>query len=106
MNNAASVSAEDLVDLLWDALKKNPPGRNGKWGRLAAAPFNRPYTSLRAKRSPEATVRRGGRIFLSEYEIKKLLQTGEILKIPASAILSPLAQDWLALKGVKIVRED
>ena len=71
------VSAEDIVDVLWESLKK--PG-------------------------PEKKIQGRGRKFFSEYEIKKMIKDN-VLKVPASAIVSPLAQDWLALKGVKIVRE-
>jgi hypothetical protein len=47
-----------------------------------------------------------GRIFLSEFEIKKRLTvSGEHLTIPKEAIISPLAVDWLTLKGIKITRE-
>lgn len=46
-----------------------------------------------------------GRRFLTEYEIKKTLTPGtQLLTIPQDAIVSPLAQDWLALKGIRIVR--
>ena len=47
-----------------------------------------------------------GRIFLSEYEIKKRLTAGGTrLTIPKDSIVSPLAQDWLTLKGIKVERE-
>lgn len=47
-----------------------------------------------------------GRPFLTEYDIKKRLTAGRTdLTIPRDAILSPLAADWLVLKGVKIIRE-
>lgn len=46
-----------------------------------------------------------GRPFLTEYEIKKALTPGtQHLKIPKDAIVSPLAQDWLVLGGIRIVR--
>jgi len=46
-----------------------------------------------------------GRTFLTEREIKKALtHGGQHLTIPRDAIVSPLAQDWLALKGVRIIR--
>lgn len=47
-----------------------------------------------------------GRLFLSEHEIKKrLTPQAQRLTIPRDAIVSPLAQDWLVLKGLKVVRE-
>jgi len=46
-----------------------------------------------------------GRRFLTEYEIKQALTPQmKRLTIPKDAIVSPLALDWLALKGVRIVR--
>ena len=46
------------------------------------------------------------KVFLSEYEIKRMLTPlSQHLKIPKEAILSPLAVDWLTLKGIKVVRE-
>jgi len=46
-----------------------------------------------------------GRYFLTEHEIKEAL-TPQLkrLTIPKDAIISPLAQDWLVLKGIRIVR--
>ena len=62
-----------------------------------------------APRSPSAGAREPGargRLFLSEYDIKKRLTGGrQELRIPQGAILSPLALDWLALQRVRIVRE-
>ncbi|MBI4386636.1 MAG: hypothetical protein HY551_04585 [Elusimicrobia bacterium] len=47
-----------------------------------------------------------GRPFLTEAEIKKALTPGtQHLTIPRDAIVSPLALDWLALRGIHIVRE-
>lgn len=64
-----------------------------------------------AKVKPAAVVRAwspkgpAGRVFLSEYEIKKRLTAGGLrLTIPENAILSPLASDWLTLRGIEIVR--
>ena len=46
------------------------------------------------------------KVFLSEYEIKRMLTPqSQHLTIPKEAILSPLAVDWLTLKGIKVVRE-
>lgn len=47
-----------------------------------------------------------GRLFLSEYDIKKRLTAGGLrLTIPGNAILSPLVSDWLTLKGIEVTRE-
>lgn len=46
-----------------------------------------------------------GRPFLSEHEIKKrLTPQAQELTIAREALLSPLAADWLVLKGIKIIR--
>jgi hypothetical protein len=46
-----------------------------------------------------------GRVFLSEYDIKKrLTPDGLSLTIPVNAILSPLVTDWLTLSGIEVVR--
>ena len=48
-----------------------------------------------------------GRRFLTEHEIRKALTPGaRVLTIPTGAIVSPLAQEWLALKGIEILRSD
>lgn len=46
------------------------------------------------------------KVFLSEYDIKKRLTPGGMrLTIPENTILSPLATDWLTLRGIEVVRE-
>lgn len=46
-----------------------------------------------------------GRVFLSEYHIRKALTPGAThLTIAKDAIVSPLASEWLAFKGIRIVR--
>ena len=46
-----------------------------------------------------------GRVFLSEYDIKKRLTPGGVrLTIPENAVLSPLVTDWLMLRGIEVVR--
>ncbi len=99
------ISADDIADVVLDVLKRGDAGtvnyrnalsktpeRHGRWGFHAAVPFNKSYTSLQAKR-----------IFLAEYDVKKLMKPGDkVLTIPKSSILSPLAQDWLETKGVSI----
>ncbi|MBI4060831.1 MAG: hypothetical protein HY403_05315 [Elusimicrobia bacterium] len=63
--------------------------------------------AARAPRSGRAPGRApAGRVFLSEYDIRKRLTPGDLrLTIPRSAILSPLAADWLVLKGIEVIRE-
>lgn len=79
------LTRDDLIDLLVAGLAKAGP----------AAPA-----------SPAGPKAAPGRLFLSEYEIKKrLTPNGKRLTIPRHSILSPLAVDWLTLKGIEIVRE-
>lgn len=71
---------DDLVDVFVAGLSSGRPG---------ALPPNGPR----------------GRRFLSEYEIKNLLTSeGKRLTIPSNSIVSPLALDWLTLRGVEIVK--
>jgi len=54
--------------------------------------------------SPGKGPARARRLFLTEYEIKKTLTPGaKDLTIPKDAIVSPLAQEWLALEGIRII---
>lgn len=79
------LTRDDLIDLLVAGLAKAGP-----------APAVSPPPVKAAR----------GRPFLSEYEIKKrLTPTGKRLTIPGNSILSPLALEWLTLKGIEIVRE-
>ena len=97
------ISAEDIVDLVWESLKENRPGHKaegvpghpGRRGLMIREPYNRPYTSLPT-----------GRVFFSEYDIKRMIQGDQVLRLPRGAIVSPLAQEWLTLKRVRIIRED
>lgn len=101
-------SEDDLADIVYDALKDaapraaglrsaigDPQIRKGKWGFHVREPVNRPYTSLPARR-----------VFLSEYDIKLRLKPGQhTLRVPRNAILSPLADEWLGPKGIRVEYE-
>lgn len=68
------------------------------------APRAAPPPPAAAPQAPFAPPRKG-RVFLSEYHIRKALTPGSRdLTIPKDAIVSPLALEWLALQGVRIVR--
>lgn len=80
----------DLIDIFLRHLSAASP----------VAPGDADEESARGRLLP------GGRVFLSEYEIKKMLTPqAQLLKIPKDAIISPAAVDWLVLEGIKIVRE-
>lgn len=64
-------------------------------GRKAGAPSRAP------RKVPELKKR----IFLSDREMRGLCRPGaRTVKVPANAIVSPLAMDWLDYDGIEIVR--
>ena len=90
------LTRDDLIDLIVAGLAKAGPA-------TAVSAAGKP-----AAASPEILSARGpqGRLFLTEHEIKKrLTAAGNRLTIPRHSIVSPLALDWLILKGIEIVRE-
>ncbi len=92
------LTQDDLVDLLVEHLK----------AKLSAPPKPGASTTGAAALVPRVSrleARTGGRLFLSEYDVRRRLNGGKTLKIPRGAIVSPLAQEWLALKGVAVVEE-
>ena len=85
------LTRDDLIDLIVRHLK--PAG-------ATPAPAPTSQDEYKDKARPK------GRLFLSEYDIKKRLTSGgRRLTIPKDAIVSPQAADWLVLQGVEIVRE-
>ena len=90
------LTRDDLIDLLVAGLAKAGPAA----AVSASAPSAPPAPKGLPPRGPL------GRSFLSEYEIKKrLTASGNRLTIPKNSILSPLALDWLTLRGIEIVTE-
>lgn len=78
------LTRDDLIDILVAGLAKAKP-----------AEVVRPW-------SPKGPA---GKVFLSEYDIKKRLTPGGLrLTIPENAIISPLVTDWLTLRGIEVVR--
>ena len=56
-----------------------------------------------AASAPPTLIRR---VFLTDRDVRKALTPGtRDLTIARDAIVSPLAQEWLALNGVRIVRK-
>jgi hypothetical protein len=90
------LTRDDLIDLIVAGLAKAGP----------AAASSAPEKSAPAAPKGLAPSGPAGREFLSEYEIKKRLTPGgNRLTIPRHSIVSPLALDWLILRGIVIVRE-
>ena len=55
---------------------------------------------------PKASKPLPKRIFISDWEMKRLVKPGQkSVRIPAGAIVSPLSQDWLDYNGVEILRD-
>lgn len=89
------LTRDDLIDLIVSQLK---PVK-------AEIPAPAPSTPVDRPKAGKGSDGPAGRIFVSEYEIKKMLKPGaKELQLPARAIVSPLAADWLTLQGVRIVR--
>ncbi|MBI4802815.1 MAG: hypothetical protein HY796_09870 [Elusimicrobia bacterium] len=58
------------------------------------------------ERAPAAAKTPLKRVFISDRELKRMVKEGQkMVKVPANAIISPLSEDWLDYKGVKILRE-
>ena len=93
------LNRDDLIDVIMMSLVSV---RSGTGEAAAPAPVTKINGGAETASRPVAK----RRIFLSEYDIKKRLTPRlQLLKIPPEAILSPLAADWLILKGIKVIRE-
>jgi hypothetical protein len=87
------LTRDDLIDLIIAGLPKGGPAAPA-W----AAPRGR--SSALPPPGPKR------KVFVSEAEIKKMLTSGsKRLTIALDSIVSPLAQEWLTLRGIEIVRE-
>ena len=94
----------DITDAFLRALLPVKGGSpSAALGTSGAAAPSRPAAP--APSAPAVPAPPKGRPFLSEYHVRKALTPGSsTLTIPTDAIISPLAQEWLALQGVRIVR--
>jgi len=92
---------DDLIDAILARLER--PGAARKTFSPGAVPAASPAAGAARKEARPFIAR--GRSFLTEFDIKKALTPGtEHLTIPKDAIVSPLAQEWLDLKGIAITR--
>jgi hypothetical protein len=90
------LTRDDLIDILVAGLAKAGPA--------PVVPVPSGPGGARAAKAPVPGPK--GRPFLSEYDIRKRLTAGgNRLTIPRQSIVSPLALDELALRGIEIVRE-
>jgi hypothetical protein len=99
---------DDLVDAVFEEVQRSSSARAEPVGTQTKEPPISPSTGSGRSVSGKAISDTGpkGRRFLSDYEVRRMLTPGsQLLRIPRGAILSPLAQDWLALKGVRAVSE-
>lgn len=80
---------DDLIDAILEALRGAPAGLK------AGSPPAKP------RLAQEAPLK--GRPFLTERDVRRSVTDG-ILTVPRDAIISPLAQEWLALGGIRVVR--
>jgi hypothetical protein len=77
-----------VEDLIVAHLSRTGPGG------AAPAPAGRKVPELKKK------------IFLSDLELRRLYRPGDrAIKVPANAIVSPLALDWLDYDGIVIERD-
>lgn len=91
------VSTDDIVDIISRfVLKTTLSGEKAKtrFGFFTQPdkPYNLGFTTLS-----------GGRKFFSEYDLRQCLKRGErVIRLPKGTIISPLAQEIIDEKGIKI----
>ena len=62
------------------------------------------FIAAAIKDAPAKAPPRRKRVFLSDWELKKMRPAGGgALHVPAEAVISPLARDWLDYEGIKII---
>jgi len=92
------LTRDDIIDIILERIGGGV-GIRPRAPRAAALPAPAP---ARDRRDEEPR----GRKFLSEYDIRKQLTVNsQELRIPKDSIISPLAEDWLTLRRIKIIRE-
>lgn len=95
------LTRDDLIDIIVERLQRAGGGAHPAPAARPAAP-SAPPAPVRRRLDEEVR----GRQFLSEYDIRKQLTgNSQELRISKNAIISPLAEDWLTLRRIKIIRE-
>ena len=93
------LTRDDLIDLIIETV-----GRHIKPLKNLDLPRGESRSEAGVSGKEQAAPR--GRLFLSEYDIRqRLTPDGKRLTIPRDAIISPLASDWIVLRGIEVVRE-
>ena len=100
------LTRDDVIDVIMAGLapkgspvvsargQAGPKLNNSRPDALKSAEFGKSFPGPR------------GRLFLSEYDIKKRLTAGSArLTLPEDCIVSPLALEWLSLRGIEIIRQ-
>ncbi|MDE1976461.1 MAG: hypothetical protein KGL04_01335 [Elusimicrobia bacterium] len=91
------LTRDDLIELIVSHLIKE--GGAGEAVRPPAAPAASAAT-VGMEQGPR------GRRFISEYELRRMIKPGASrVAVPKDAIVSPMALDWLVLKGIAVDRE-
>jgi hypothetical protein len=104
------LTRDDLIDVIIAGLAKARPAASVPAQPAPAAVASKSFVPAPPpvpKARPSGLPKPGpkGRAFWSEYDIKKALTGGgKRLTLPSDAIVSPLASDWLTLRGIEIVR--
>ncbi len=78
-----------------DVRRKNPSEeKKYKSGFFTRQKYNEPFTHLK-----------GGRVFISEYDLKGMLrENSNEITIPKNAIISPLAAEIILEKNIEVKR--
>ena len=105
------VTDDDIVELVIDTLKGD------SWKEVVAAktpaanahhaPLPKRGFFAREKYIKSSATLPKGRRFITEYEVKQMLRGGAVeITVPCNAIISPLAQEVLSEKGIRVVRSN
>jgi hypothetical protein len=90
------LTRNDLLDILFEQFARHTAGAGSHYPRPAAG-RNVVAPALKSTAKQK-------RIFLSDRELRRMRKPGaKEIEVPAGAIISPLAKDWIDYEGIKIV---